>query len=171
MKVVPATECCELDRAFVSADGLKPSIAERGAGYALGLLNGRPPISAASWHCLAKFCQDASSDSWIAQGFRLNVQGHGQHPTPDVTTDRLWIDKVRRGDDNSYAYIGRKMRVGHHSNLLNVWGAPEALDRPRHFLLQWCREPSLDGSHFRLTHSRPKWHMPAQNIIPAPAAG
>jgi hypothetical protein len=133
-EVVPATECCELEGSFVPADGLKPGIAQRGAGYLLRLLDDRPPVSAASGYCPAKFRQDAPRHSWITQGYRLHVQGHSQHSTPDVASNSLWIDQVRRGDDNSYAYIGRKMHVGHHRNSLDVRGTLEAFDRPQHFL-------------------------------------
>jgi hypothetical protein len=132
-EVIPTAECRELERAFVPADGLKARMAERSAGHVLGLLNECPPVSAARGHCPAKFCQDARRNSWIIQGFGFSVQGHSQHPTSDVASNGLWIDKVRCGDDNSDAYVGREMNVGHHRNLLNIRGAPEALDRLRHF--------------------------------------
>jgi hypothetical protein len=120
-EVVSAAECCKLDSTFVPADGLKARIAERDASYVLGLLNDLPPVSAASWYCPTKFCQYVPGDPWITQRCSINVQGYRQHATSDVASNCLWIDKMRRGNDNSYANVGRKMHVGHYSNLLNVW--------------------------------------------------
>ena len=66
--------------------------------------------------------------------------------------DGLRIQEFLCGDRHTDAYILGKMHIGHHCNLLNVWSAPEALNRLRHLVTQWRSQPSADRSQFYLTH-------------------
>jgi hypothetical protein len=70
-----------------------------------------------------------AGDPWIIQGRRLKIQPYSQHAASDVASNRLWIDQVRRRDDDTYANVGGQMHVRHDSNLLHIWSTTEAFDR------------------------------------------
>jgi hypothetical protein len=144
-EMVSAPKCRELKDALIPMDGLKARMAERAIGNSPGLLDDLAPVSTSSRHRKTKIREDLSGNSWNIQRCSVNVQGHSQYATSDVSSNRLRIDKMRRCDDNPYANVGRKVHVRHNRNLLNIGGAPEALDRPRHLLSHWRCQPSPNG--------------------------
>jgi hypothetical protein len=93
-EMVSASKCCELDHAFIPADGFKTRLAEAAAGDSLRLLDDRPSIAAPSRHRPANICEDLPGNLGNVQGCSLNVQGHSQHSTSYVAPDCLWIDKM-----------------------------------------------------------------------------
>ncbi len=76
---------------------------------------------------MAKFSQDLAGDLGCMQGSCVNTEGNGEHATPNVASHCLWIDEVRGGNNDSNANIGSQVHIGHYSDLLYIWGAPEAL--------------------------------------------
>jgi hypothetical protein len=96
---------------------------------------------------MAKFSHDLAGDLGSMQDSFVNIEGNGKHATPDVTSHCLWIDEVRRGNNNANANIGSQMHIGHYRDLLYIRGAPEALNRLRNLVSHWCREPRPNCGH------------------------
>jgi hypothetical protein len=103
-------------------------MAERVACYVFRLSYCHLPVSAAGRHCAAKVCQNLSGNPRDTQCCSLNVRSGSQHATSDIASDCVWIDRTRCGDDNTDTYICGQMDVRHNRYLLNIRGAPEALD-------------------------------------------
>jgi hypothetical protein len=76
---------------------------------------------------MAKCSQDRAGDLGSMQGSCVNIERNGKHATPNVTSHCLWIDEVRRGDNDANANIGSQVHIGHHRDPLYIRGAPEAL--------------------------------------------
>jgi hypothetical protein len=43
---------------------------------------------------------------------------------------------VRSCDDDTDAHLSGKVYIGHHRDLLNIWGAPDSLKRLRHVSIE-----------------------------------
>src|SRR5215212_8354325 len=85
-EMISASECRELSRAFLPADGIQGGMAELVVRYVLGLRNDRAPISTAGRHSSAQTGQDLARDPGDLQGCGPKIQGHSQHATSDVAS-------------------------------------------------------------------------------------
>ena len=69
---------------------------------------------------------------------------------------------MRSRDNHADAHLSGKVYIGHHRDLLNIWGGSESLKRLRHVSIQRRSEPAFQRSHRRITHRRLPAPRPAR---------
>jgi hypothetical protein len=110
---------------------------ERIACYLGRLRNNRVPVAPARGYRAPDLVQQLGGSLRILQRGGLHVNRDGQHAASDVSSHCLGIDQVRRRDNYTDAHLSGKVYIGHHRDLLNIWGAPDSLNRLRHVSIQW----------------------------------
>jgi hypothetical protein len=110
---------------------------ERIACYLGRLRNNRVPVAPARGYRAPDLVQQLGGSLRILQRGGLHVNRDGQHAASDVASHCLGIDQVRRRDNYTDAHLSGKVYIGHHRDLLNIWGAPDSLNRLRHVSIQW----------------------------------
>jgi hypothetical protein len=101
------------------------------------LRNNRVPVAPARGYRAPDLVQQQSGSLRILQRGGLHVNRDGQHAASDVASHCLGIEQVRSRDNDTDAHLRGKVYIGHHRDLLNIWGAPDSLKRLRHVSIQW----------------------------------
>src|SRR5579872_1098693 len=110
---------------------------ERMACYLGRLRNYGVPVVSARGYCTPDLVQQLCGGFRILQRGGLHVNRDGQHAASDVASHSLGIDQMGGRDNNTDAHLSGKVYIGHHSDMLNIRGAPETLKRLRHVTIQW----------------------------------
>src|ERR1700688_1437173 len=110
---------------------------ERIAWYLRRVRNYRVPVVSARGYRTPDLVQQLCGGLRILQRGGLHVNRDGQHAASDVASHCLGIDQVRSRDDDTDAHLSRKVYIGHHRDLLNIWSASDSLKRLRHVSIQW----------------------------------